>query len=65
MKKIVLTLVMIAGLGIVSCKSNKAEEGTDTATDTTVTVTDTVMTSPAETTVITDTTATVNDTVPK
>ncbi|WP_116787392.1 hypothetical protein [Flavobacterium psychrotrophum] len=65
MKKIVLALVMVAGIGMVSCKSNKTEEGTETTADTATVVTDTVITTPAGTTTVTDTTTVITDSIPK
>lgn len=64
MKKIVLALIITAGIGIVSCKSNTNSEGTETAVDTATAVTDSV---PPATETITPATDTVpvGDTIPK
>lgn len=42
MKKIALTLILAAGIGMVSCKPNKTDETNGTAVDTAATVTDSV-----------------------
>ena len=64
MKKIALALVVAAGIGMVSCKSNTNTEGTETAVDTAAAVTDSVP--PATETVAPATdTVPVGDTIPK
>lgn len=42
MKKIALTLILAAGIGMVSCKPNKTDETSGTEVDTAAVVTDSV-----------------------
>nr|WP_322623723.1 hypothetical protein [uncultured Flavobacterium sp.] len=65
MKKIALTLILAAGIGMVSCKPNKTDETSGTEVDTAAVVTDSVP--PAADTVAppADTISPATDTVPK
>gem|GEM_PF-5064771 len=65
MKKIALTLIMAAGIGMVSCKSNKTDENSGTAVDTAATVTDSVPASGESVAPTSDSVAPTTDTVPK
>lgn len=62
MKKVILSALMVAGLTLASCGSNKTEGDMSTATDT-VATTETVTTTTDTVSAMTDTTATSTDTV--
>lgn len=64
MKKVLLALVIAAGIGMVSCKSNSKNEGSDTVVDTATAVTDSI---PPATETIAPATDSVpmSDTIPK
>jgi hypothetical protein len=67
MKKVFLTALMVAGLALTSCGSNKTEGDNTTATDSissTSTETETTTTTDTMAPATTDTTATTTDTVP-
>jgi len=62
MKKVFLSALMVAGLTLASCGSNKTEGDTTTATDS-ISTTETVTTTTDTVATTTDTTATSTDTV--
>ena len=62
MKKVILSALMVAGLALASCGSNKTEGDTTTATDS-ISTTETVTTTTDTVATTTDTTATSTDTV--
>jgi hypothetical protein len=65
MKKVFLTALMVAGLALTSCGSNKTEGDNTTATDSiSSTTTETTTTTDTMAPATTDTTATTTDTVP-
>lgn len=65
MKKIALTLIMAAGIGMISCKPNKTDENSGASVDTTTTTTDSVPAAGESVTPSTDSVAPTTDSVPK
>ncbi len=66
MKKIALTLILAAGIGMISCKPNKTDESSGTTVDSTAAVTDTVPPATVDSVVpAADSISPATDTVPK
>ncbi|MFP5438718.1 MAG: hypothetical protein ACLGH8_13110 [Bacteroidia bacterium] len=65
MKKVALTLILAAGIGMISCKPNKTDESTGTSVDSAAVVTDSVPAAVDSVAPVTDTVSPATDTVPK